>query len=128
MAQILFENICKKKGRADIIVKSVGLQAYEGDPMMATARDALKACKEKVGRKKLVATRFRYEMVDEFDWVITMTDMHAQTIGPYNNVKSLGTMVGCGDVADPYMQSLDVYVDVCKKLREALNELYRRIA
>ena len=127
MAQILFDNICKKNGRGDIIVRSVGLQACEGVPMMETARAALKRCKEKVGRKKMVATRFRYEMVDEYDWVITMTDVHAQTIGPYNNVKSLGAMVGCSDIADPYMQPIDVYVAVCKQLRDALSELYRRI-
>ena len=127
MAQIIFENLCKKNKRKGITVKGAGTGAYEGQEMTTEAKQALKLCGEKLPRKPILATGFNPVMVQGYDHIITMTHAHAEYIGKYSNVKSLDELTGCGDIIDPYLYPINVYIDVCKKLQEALRILYKEI-
>jgi protein-tyrosine-phosphatase len=127
MAQVIFDNLCKKNGRNDVIVKSAGIEADNEKPITQQAVTALKLCGEKMSSEKLLSTRFDTAMIGAFDQIITMTKTHAEQIGKYPNVKNLDELAGCGDIFDPYLYSINVYVDVCKKIQKALLILYNKI-
>ena len=127
MAQVIFTNLCKQGGRGDIVVRGAGTAAQDGWEMTADARRALKLCGEKVGRKPMLATRFDPVMIKGYDHIITMTHAHAEHIGRHPNVKSLDEFADCGDIMDPYLYPIDVYINVCKQLQEALAILYKEI-
>jgi len=121
MAQVIFENLCKKNGRKDIVVKSAGLFTLNGLPVAQNATEALIRCGEKLGRKILKTTR--YNPKTKYDLVITMTNDQADKIG----AQSLDSLTGCGDITDPFMQPVEVFMTVCKRLQDALVVLYDKI-
>jgi len=122
MAEVIFRNLCEKNGRKDIIVRGAG--TYACDEMTPEAMEALKICGEVVPKKPIRATQFEAGMLSEFDYIICMTRRHVQQIGTRENVKTLDEFAGCGDIFDPYMYPLDVYIEVCKKLQGALKKFY----
>jgi protein-tyrosine-phosphatase len=98
-----------------------------GEQMTPQARTALRLCGETVGDTPRPSTLFTPGMVHEFDHIITMTHDHAREIGAYPNVRCLDTITGCGDIFDPYMYPVEVYVGVCKILQGALGILYNKL-
>ena len=121
MAEIIFRNLCGMGA----VIKSAGTHA--ADAMTSKAAEALRACGEKLPRKKMKATQFAPHMVTEFDFIICMTRRHKERIGNFANVKTLDEFAGCGDIFDPFGWPLDTYIEVCKKLQKALEVLYNRI-
>jgi len=124
MAQIIFDNLCKRKGRRDIKITSAGLFTIDGMPQTITAVEALIHCGEKLGRKTIKSTLFKPEMIRKQDYIITMSGEHAKRIGDFEHVKSLNEFTGCGEILDPFGQKIDVYIECCKKLQVALSSLY----
>jgi protein-tyrosine-phosphatase len=104
MAEIIFRNIAKKHNRKDIIVKSAGIYAEEGMPIMELAKKALLLCGEQVPKKPHKSTRLTIEMQKEFDHVI---DTRAYI--------------------DPYGAEIEVYIDLCKQLQSACQMLYDKL-
>lgn len=126
MAEIIFRNICVTNGRNDIQVSGAGTFAeYE---MTENAFKALEICGELLPSERLKATQFVMQMIDEYDHVICMTEKHADFVGrQYINVKTLHEFANCGDIFDPYGYPLDIYIEVCKKLQNALGLLYSKL-
>lgn len=128
MAEIVFNNILKKKGREDVIVSSAGTQARSNTAMPVEAKEALKACGERVPRKEKIATPFSQFMYGAYDHIICMTHSHVDYLGNNRpNVYSLNELTGCGDIPDPYLYPLGTYINVCKALQNALNILYTKL-
>lgn len=123
MAEIIFRNMCIANGRNDTQVSGAGTFAeYE---MTEDAFKALEICGELLPCQKLRATQFTAQMIDEYDHVICMTENHAKYVGrQHANVKTLHEFANCGDIFDPYGYPLDIYIEVCKKLQNALGLLY----
>jgi len=126
MAAVIFENMARAE-KKKIKVSSAGTHTMDGLPMTDTARMALIECGEKLGKKVRSSTRFKPDMIKKFDHIVTMTHEHALRIGEHPNVYPLDNAVGCGDIPDPFMQPLPVYINCCKTLQDALRELYSRI-
>jgi len=135
MAEVIFENLCKKHKRKDITVKSAGVDTIDGYPMTQTAFEALLHCGEKMGRKQRTSTRFNNDMIENFDYIICMTKAHKNHIIFFmeqygvtpSNVYTLGELVDCPDIADPYMQTLPIYRRTCEDLQAALKKLYEKL-
>jgi len=127
MAEVIFANILKKKNKRNIKVASAGTMTMNGLPMTETAREALNICGEKIGRRIMKSTKWNRDMLNEYDHIVTMTQGHADHIGEHPNVYTLSSVTQGEDIFDPFMQSLDVYVQVCKILQEELKILYGRI-
>jgi len=130
MAEVIFANLCEKNGRTDIIVKGAGTSAQEYEVMTPEARDALIHCGEKVGPKPRPSTRWRSDMLKQFDHIVCMTRRHTQIIdarGGNKNVYTLDSVAGCGDIFDPWCYPLETYIEVCKQLQTALTILYNKI-
>jgi len=121
MAEVIFKNLSGKS----TVVRSAGTHA--ADVMTHKAGEALKVCGEKLPRKKMKATQFIPQMIQQFDYVICMTRRHKEIIGNEPNVKTLDELTGSGDIFDPYGWSLDAYIEVCKKLQKELGILYNAI-
>ena len=132
MAEVIFANICKKNNRTDIIIKGAGTGAQPNEFMTHEARTALKLCGEKVGKQKRPSTKWAPEMINDFDHIVCMTKKHVDQIlwGSPNaaNVYSLDSAVGCGDICDPYLCSIETYIGVCKQLQKALLLLYDKLS
>ena len=121
------ENIVKKNGRADITVASAGVSARPGVSMTDKSKVALKKNGEKLGRKARRSVPWDDKYLDEYDHIIAMTQGHADAIGNYENVYTLGALTHGGDVDDPYMGGQDVYNRVYARLRPDLEKLYQVI-
>ena len=130
MAEVIFANLCKKNGLANVVVRGTGTHAYSGEPMTDEACEALRCCGEKVGKTPHQSTLWREDMLDEFDHIVCMTKSHARYIDPEKkccNVYTLDSVAGCGDIMDPWSYPLETYIDVCKQLQSALEILYNLI-
>jgi len=128
MAQVIFSNLCKRhKKRAE--VKSAGTFTMPGFAMTQSACDALEMCGEGVARP-ISTTLWHDSMTKEFDHIVCMANHHARAIDPRGeseNVYTLDSVVRCGDIPDPWLMPVDVYVGVCRVLQMALAELYKQI-
>jgi len=127
MAEVIFENMVRAAGRRDITVRSAGVFTMNGMPMTDNAREALTRCNEKLGRRVRKSSRITSKMISTYDHIITMTQAHADRIGQHHNVWSLDSATGCGDIPDPFMQDIDVYVATCRTLQEACRVLFDKI-
>ena len=101
MAEVIFQNICEKHGRKDIVVKSAGTHAINGTPMSEHSRLALIQCGEKLPRSKFKSTHLTDEMLKKFDLVVDVRY-----------------------VPDPWMRGMERYVEACKQLQTDLQTLY----
>ena len=130
MAEIIFTNLCQKNGRDDIVIKGAGTGAQDFECMTPEAHEALKICGEKCSSKPRPSTRWRSDMLKQFDHIICMTNRHAMIIDPdrrRKNVYTLDSVAGCGDIFDPWCYPLEIYIEVCKLLQNALVVLYNKI-
>jgi protein-tyrosine-phosphatase len=126
MAEIIFANLCKANKKR-VTVRGAGTHANPGEHMMTEAIRALELCGEKVPAKVHVAARFSPEMISVYDYIITMTKDHARYIGDFPNVYSLGDFSNDGDIADPYLNSQNVYLQTCRQIQVAVRVLYDNI-
>jgi len=126
MAEVIFRNLCKRRGRKDIFVSSAGAAVEAGLPVIDDTYVALKSCGETIGRRKKSAVQFKPSMIYEYDLIITMTKFVKRFIGDFENVKTLDEVAGCGDILDPFGYPIDVYIEVCKKLQKSMEVLYNK--
>ena len=127
MAEVIFKNLCIKNGRKSITVHGAGTYAEVGRPMMENAAKALRHCGERLTRQQKSAKQIGQKMLDDYNWIICMTQEHKTFIGEYAHVKTLHDFTGCGDVLDPWGYSIETYVAVCKQLQIHLATLYDEV-
>ena len=126
MAEVIFSNLLKKYGQKGIRVAGAGTMTIEGLPMTPTAKKALKHRGWKIG-KGIHSRQFRPEMLMQYDHIVTMTEGHKNIIGDAPNVRTLSSWVGGGDIADPFMGSLEVYLATCVELEGKLELLLKKL-
>ena len=133
MAEVIFANLCKANGRRDVVIRGAGTNAQPGEFMTDEARETLKRCGETVPAKPRPSTLFIPKMLNQYDYIICMTQKHKQRIldrGVYNvraKIYTLDELTGCGDVDDPFMHPLEEYIRVCKQIQGACPILKDRI-
>ena len=126
MAEIIFQNLLRKKKRKGIIVESAGTDAVPGIPMTHLSRQALIECGEVVKNTPYTSTEFSGRMRDEFDHIVCMTQYHLIQIDPHRVCKNVYLM-DTGEVDDPYGSDLETYIKICKQLQSAAKALYDKI-
>lgn len=133
MAEIIFQNLCRKNKCTDIEVYSAGTRVAVGTVISKESQIALRDCREKLPKVLPHARQFTPDMFALYDHIICMTGGHKLELCAYgrvpalNNVRTLHEWVGCGDIADPYGNGTDRYFEVCKILQSALKLLYKEI-
>jgi protein-tyrosine-phosphatase len=77
--------------------------------------------------KKIVyATQMTKQMIKEYDHIVCMTRSHKFQIDPKGFWTHVFTMDNI-DVADPWGESIDAYVSVCKHLQDSIKKLYFKL-
>jgi len=104
MAEVIFNNICHKNKRKDIIAKSAGTHAENGQPMSELAREALLKCGEKLPKTP-----------------------HKSTLLTHNLMQKHQKIIDLRTFLDPFGGDLDTYIRVCKQLQIECERLYNEL-
>lgn len=125
MAEQILKAKLKKEGIENVKVSSAGICVYpEGCYIDEKAVNALKKYNIPVRRKK--ARQLTEKMVKEADYVFTMTKNQKEKINS-KNVYTLDDFTGSGDIADPFMQSQEVYDKTAFALILCINILFAKL-
>jgi len=124
MAEVIFKTLLKRNNQQGFEIASAGTYSLPGLPMTPTAKDALFLRGWDIAEASK-STLFNFDMLDEYDHIITMTQRHKDAIGHYPNVKTLSDFVGGGDVQDPFMSPLEYYLKTCEDLEIRIQDLYQ---
>ena len=126
IAELFFEDFCRKAGREDIEARSAGVFAYDGGHISVSAAAVMR--ENGIDGSKFRSARLTNSLAAEFDLIIAMTQGHLadiQAICPsaIGKVKLLLDFAGGGDVPDPYGGSVEHYRRVFESMRPALENL-----
>lgn len=132
MAELYFNDLCRRAGRGDITSASAGVCAIPGVPIAAAAREAL-------ADLGIAAGDFRSRRLDgallaESDLVVVMAASHRAAVAAAfpecrAPIRMLLEFAGSGaSVPDPYGESADVYRRILTLMRPALSGLARHLA
>jgi len=128
MADLYFNELCRKAGRRDIEAGSAGIYAWNGSPISPQAAAGM----EKFGIDAFGfrATRFTPELARKYDLLIAMTASHAAAMAELapSEAEKIRLLVGDG-VPDPFGGSVEHYLTVFESaMKPALEELFRAVA
>ena len=127
MALALAEKICAALGLDGYELASAGVMAVDGASASTGALDA--AAQIGLDLSGHISQLLTQELVDDSALIFTMTMSHKQAVcskfpNHSDKVHLLSEYAGeCGDIPDPFGQSLDVYV----KCRDSLEVYIKRI-
>lgn len=122
MAEGMFKKMTKPN---EYIIESAGLMASSGERVSS---NAIEACKE-IGvnisshQSKPIT---EVENIDQVDLFVTMTSSHAQVLKKLNISEDKIVVLG-EEIPDPYMMDINEYRKTRDKIKEALNDLYKKI-
>lgn len=130
MAELYFNDLCRKAGRDDISGCSAGTCAWDGARISNPAATVL-------GELGIASCDFQSHsltpaMVRNCDLVVAMTGFHRDEIAEIvpecvERLKLLLDFNGGGDVPDPYGGSVDHYRSVFNRMRPALDALAKAL-
>ncbi len=113
MAEGIFNNSCKNG-----IAISGGLYVNQNTPEENSVKAALKYGAD---IKNHIPRQLTAEAVKHSDIVLTMTAAQKQSLADFNNVYTLAEYAGnLKDIKDPYGQSLYVYEECAKEIKELI--------
>ena len=127
MAELYFNELCRKSRRPDISAGSAGVCAWGGAPISRPAAEVM--AKYGIDGAKFRSRRFSPELAGECDLIIAMTAAHRRDmalIAPEAASKThlmLEYGAGGGDVPDPFGGSTADYMRVFSVMRPALDNL-----
>lgn len=125
MAEVILRNKLKYSGIKGVKVSSAGLSAEVGQGMNEKSRKALKLLGYRAG--KFGAKQADGARLIENDVIICMSKNHKERISNFPNVFTVGEITGLGEIADPYGQDLNAYIEVSHKLEDACNIILSKI-
>ncbi len=125
MAEIILKRKLKLAGIQGIRVSSAGIRAEEGAKI---SKNSFKALKEMgyvpYGFK---SKRLTKEMIQKTDIVICMSKEHKQVLSGFDNVYTVGEIVGMKDILDPYGGDYRVYQETSHQIEDLCNALISKI-
>ena len=126
MAELYFEELCRKAGRDDIDVRSAGTCAWDGGRISAPAAAVMRELGIDGGTFR--SARLTDSLAADFDLIVAMTRGHASDIqllcpSSAGKVRLLLEFDGGGDVPDPYGGSVEHYRRVFESMSPALENL-----
>lgn len=126
MAELYFDELCRRAGRNDFLVRSAGTCSWDGALISSPAASVLRSLG--IASENFRSSRLTPELADEFDLIIAMTAGHRRDIleiapRAAGKVKLLLDYAGGGDVPDPYGGSVAHYNEVFSHMKPALENL-----
>lgn len=128
MAEALMREALKARGREDIEVVSAGVFAYDGDAASYEAVEVMDGYGLDIARHR---SQPMTKALAKDSLILGMTGGHkrsVQQLAPGARVYTIGEYAGTGrDVADPYGRGLQVYSQIAKEIKEAVDLAADRI-
>ena len=131
MAQALFEEKAKKKG-LDIVVKSAGIYALDGESASKGAMESLKL--EGINIEDHRASIIHRGLLEDADLILTMGRSHKESlISKYDFIEDkIYTLKQFAygieeDVVDPFGGDINVYNNTKEELDKALEEIVKKL-
>ena len=121
MAEAALRADLKRRGIRWYTVQSAGLDALEGGPMTAEAKQALTEAGIPFS-ENFKSRQITYKMIEEAHAVICLTSSHAESLWGYPNVTSFPALCG-REIPDPYGRSIDFYRVTLRNICECLPEI-----
>ena len=127
MAQAIMMDALKKHNIENVEVDSFGLYCEKGDPISSGAKNALESMDIEFESQSKPLTK---EAVDEADYIICMTPSHKKAlegIVPNEKLFTMNDLSSCGDIIDPYGQSLEVYIKTAEQIKESVSVIISKL-
>lgn len=137
MAEVIFKDMIKEidNNLNEIEVHSAGIFAING---MGATPQAISAMESRgINLTKHRAKLLTIQMIKDADLILTMTVKHKSFIlkldsGSEKKVFTLKEYVSLGqesslDIVDPFGHPVEKYIETAKEIREALEEILRKI-
>lgn len=127
MAELYFDDLCRRAGRADLEGASAGLFAFDGGRVSDSAGAVL--AELGIDSSRFRSTRFTPAVAAEASLIVPMTAAHRDAIleiapGAADRTRLLLEFGGeGGDVPDPYGGGVDRYRRVFRMMKPALERL-----
>lgn len=130
MAELYFDDLCRRAGRSDFLVRSAGTCTGDGGTVSRGAASVMQAL-------NIDSSRFRSRsltpaMAAESDLIVAMTASHRQAVlalapDAASKVHLLLDFDGGGDVPDPFGGSDACYQAVFARMKPALENLAKQL-
>ncbi len=126
MAELYFDELCRRAGRFDLEGSSAGIFAYDGAGASAPAAAVMKELGIDAGFFR--SRRFTPELARESALIVAMTEAHRSAIleiapAAAEKIRLLMDFAGGGDVPDPYGGTVQHYRAVFQSMKPALENL-----
>lgn len=127
MAEFIFKDYLKKKGKGDIEVLSAGF-CFNGEPIFPFAKEVVeKRGIECSGHSSRIVDK---KLFHDCDFIFTMTKRHKEKLetvfGKHKNLYNIGEITG-EDVFDPYMMDIEFYEKSLKLIENAFDKIFEMI-
>lgn len=130
MAQALLKDMAEKKD-LDLVVKSAGVFAFDGQRVSKEALQVLK--EEGIDISNHRANMIHRDLLEESDLILTMAKSHKETLlskysflkGKVFTLKEYAYGVE-EDVLDPFGQGIDIYRHTKEEIKRALEEIIEK--
>lgn len=121
MAEYIMREKLKKNGLIDYSVCSCGVYAVNGAGIHPYAENALK--KLGINVEKHIATQISSDIINSCDLIIALSNSHLTYLGNSPKIKTLDSLTGSGDIADPYGGTQEEYISCARRIDTALDKL-----
>lgn len=121
------------KAKADVEVKSAGIQAFPGHPASDGTRAVLAEIKMTSDHKSQLVSE---ELLTWADLILTMTESHKQVIRNlfphvsdriYTLIEYVQPEAGNYDISDPFGGSVDEYRQTSEEIERYVDEVIRKL-
>ncbi len=125
MAESILRYKIKQNGIKDIKVSSAGIVTNKKEKISKNTVKVLK--QNKMPKIKHKPKQLTEKIINDYDFVITLTNMHKAYIKGFNNVFSLAEFTNGIDVPDPYGKDIEAYKKTYELLNFSLDEVLEKV-
>lgn len=128
MADLYFNDLCRRANRPDIDACSAGICAWDGDPISRQAAAVMSACG--IDSAGFRSSRFTPALARECDILVAMSASHRAAMAEIapSEAGKIRLLLGEADVPDPFGGSVEQYARVFESMRPALEALFHTVA
>ncbi|MCL1901415.1 MAG: hypothetical protein FWG51_03335 [Firmicutes bacterium] len=125
MAEAVACKLIKDKNFSEIQVCSAGVNVNFESHMEQNAKDALITLG--IDNFEHVPRQFQNKMLSGFNLILTMTKEQKEIIGDYENVLTVEEYTSCNEIADPFGQSLESYIETLNQIVKVVDIIIQKI-
>lgn len=128
MADLYFNDLCRRANRPDIDACSAGICAWDGDRISRQAAAVMSA--NGIDASNFRSTRFTPALARECDLLVAMSASHRAAMAEIapSEAGKIRLLLETADVPDPFGGSVEQYEQVFESMRPAIEALFQSVA